>query len=64
MLIMLVPMALMSLRIFSCVPLPNATTDTTAAMPMMMPNMVSRERILCATIACTDILQASWNWSL
>ena len=61
---MFVPMALMSFRIFSCVPLPNATTDTTAAMPMIIPSMVKSERILCATIACTDILQASLNWSL
>ena len=60
----LVPMALMSERIFSCVPRPSATTDTTEAMPIMMPSMVSRERILCAMMACTDILKASTNWSL
>ena len=59
-----VPMLLMSDRIFSCVPRPSATTDTTAAMPMIIPSMVSIERILCATIACTDILKASANWSL
>ena len=63
MLTVFVPIELMSSKIFCCEPLPKATTDTTEAMPMMMPSMVSSERILCAVIACTDILKASINWS-
>ena len=63
MLMVFVPIALMSARIFFSEPLPKATTDTTDAMPMMMPSMVRSERILCAIIACTDILKASTNWS-
>ena len=31
---------------------------------MMIPSMVSTERILWARMACTDILNASTNWSL
>ena len=63
MLMVFVPIELMSSRIFFCEPLPNATTETTEAIPMMMPSMVSSERILCANTACTDILKASTNWS-
>ena len=57
----LVPIELMSDKILSCAPLPKATTDTTEAMPMIIPSMVSKERILCATIACTDIRKDSKN---
>ncbi|SKN67917.1 Uncharacterised protein [Mycobacteroides abscessus subsp. massiliense] len=61
MLMVFVPIELMSSKIFCCEPLPNATTDTTEAIPMIIPSMVSSERILCAIIACTDILNASIN---
>ena len=64
MLMVLVPIELMSAKIFSCEPRPSATTDTTEAMPIMMPSMVSSERILCAKIACTDMRNDSINWSL
>ena len=56
-----VPIELMSAMILACDPRPSATTDTTEAMPMMIPSMVSTERILCARMACTDILNASTN---
>ena len=36
-------------------------TEMTEAMPMMMPSMVSTDRILWARMACTDILNASTN---
>ena len=55
----LVPMPLMSLRIFWREPSPSATTDTTEAMPMMMPSMVSSVRILWPIMARTAICAAS-----
>ena len=49
----LVPMPLMSAKMRSREPCPSATTETTEAMPMMMPSMVSKVRNLCATMART-----------
>ena len=39
----------------SCDALPSATTETTDAMPMMMPNMVNSDRILLARIEWIDM---------
>ena len=57
----LVPMLLMSDRIFWREPSPSATTDTTDAIPMMMPSMVSRVRNLCPTMARMAMRAASPN---
>ncbi len=54
-----VPSALMSLRMRAREPLPSATTDTTDAMPMMIPSIVRNVRMRCAAIASV----AMWNAS-
>ena len=64
MVMVFVPMPRIFSRIFCCDPLPNATTDTTEVIPIIIPSMVSKERILCATMALTDIRKASISWSL
>ena len=60
--ITLVPMALMLLRTRSCDPWPRATTDTTEAMPMMMPSMVRKVRSLCAAMAERAMRSSSPAW--
>ena len=55
----LVPSALMFCRICCCEPLPSATTETTEAMPMMMPSMVRKVRRRWAFIASSAIRNAS-----
>ena len=55
----LVPIELICSMILACEALPSATTDTTEAMPMIIPSMVRSERILFARMACSDILSDS-----
>ncbi|MNV48913.1 hypothetical protein D3C71_1408430 [compost metagenome] len=55
----LVPSALMFCRICCWEPLPSATTDTTEAIPMMIPSMVRKVRRRCAFIASSAIRNAS-----
>jgi len=55
----LVPIALMLSRICFCEPAPSATTDTTEAMPMMMPSIVRNVRRRCAFIASSAMRSAS-----
>ncbi|MGC0393826.1 hypothetical protein ABIF91_006212 [Bradyrhizobium sp. USDA 241] len=42
-----------------CEALPSATTEDTAAMPMMIPSMVRKARSRCAAIATSAIREAS-----
>ena len=49
----LVPIEAMFSSTACWLPWPSATTDTTDAMPMMMPSMVRKVRSLCATIERT-----------
>ena len=60
----LVPIPRIFSKIFCCEPFPNATTETTDVIPIIIPSIVKRERILWAIIALTDIRKASTNWSL
>ncbi|MNS77065.1 hypothetical protein D3C72_1106370 [compost metagenome] len=55
----LVPIALMSSRILRRDPSPSATTDTTAAMPMMMPSIVREVRSRWAFMASSAMRSAS-----
>ena len=55
----LVPIAAMSLSTRWREPSPNATIDTTEAMPMMMPSMVSSVRRRCPAIARKAMVKAS-----
>ena len=55
----LVPIELMSSKIFCREPSPSATTETTEAMPMMMPSMVRKVRVRCASMARVAINAAS-----
>ena len=55
----LVPMALMFFKICRREPSPSATTETTEAMPMMMPSMVKKVRSRCAFMASRAMRKAS-----
>ena len=55
----LVPMARISASTSCFAASPTTTIDTTEAIPIMMPSMVSRVRILLAAIASQAMVSAS-----
>ena len=55
----LVPKLLIFCKICFCEPLPSATTETTEAIPMIIPSMVKNVRMRCAFIASNAIRNAS-----
>ena len=60
----LVPKLLIFSRIFFCEPFPSATTETTEAIPIIIPSMVKKVRIRCAFMAKSAMLKASAKRSI